>query len=185
MNKIQGPITFNAHKHHFQSLKWQIEEWKKQSWSEVQKESLCLGENLFDFYIGELTVENICNECLKYFKGENITEITTFKKWLGKNEYQKIELSDSSQWVIKQGINSDRYIHIHPGKYSRHTLRIRAVTLKTVVALQVQSAAIKESMKENLHQVNYIRKNYLKLSPIKSLSYDKGIFKIWQLFEEN
>lgn len=178
------PITFNAHKHHFRFLKWQIEEWKKQEWRTVEKELLILGENLVDFYLGELTVKNICDEVIRYFEKENINEFEACKIWLGATEYRKIELSDHSHWVIKEGINPQRFIHIHPAKYSDHTLRIRAITLKTVSALQVQFLTIQENMNKNLEQVNYIRKNYLHLSPIKSLSYKEGILKIWRMFED-
>lgn len=183
MDKIPVPITFNTHKHHFLFLKEQINQWKNQDWYIAQKELLNLGENLLDFYFGELTVKEICEEVTCYFKHKNISDFEAFKLWLGDAEYRKIELSDHSRWIIKKGLNPKRYIHIHPAKTSDHTLRIRAVTLKTVAALQVQSITIQESMNKNLEQVNNIRKNYLHLSPIKSLSYNKGIFKIWRLFE--
>ena len=184
VDKIPVPITFNTYKHHFRFLKWKIEEWKKQEWKIVEKELLTLGENLLDFYLGELAVKEICEEVTSYFKHKNISDLEAFKLWLRSAEYRKIELSDHSHWVIKEGINPQRYIHIHPAKYSDHTLRIRAVTLKTVCTLQIKSVVIHKSMRENLEQVNYIRKNYLNLSPIKSLSYNEGIFKIWRMFED-
>jgi len=184
VEKNRVPITFNACKHHFGFLKQQIEEWKKTDWHVVEKELLCIGENLLDFYTGRLSVENIYNECLEYFRARNINNLQAFEKWLGTEGYKKAELSDFSQWVIKQGVNKKRYIHIHPAKYSEHTLRIRAVTLKTVCVLQILSVPVQENMNENLQQVNRIRKTYLHLSPVKSLSYGKGIFKIWRLFEE-
>ena len=184
MNKIPVPITFNAYKHHFRFLKWQINKWKQQEWRAVEKELHTLGENLLDFYIGELQVITICEEVSGYFKHEKIFDFEAFRIWLGNAEYRKIELSDHSQWVIKKSINPQRYIHIHPAKYDLHTLRIRAVTLKTVCALQIRSIVIQESMKVNLQQVNNIRKEFLHLSPIKSLSYNEGIFKVWRMFEE-
>lgn len=184
MNKIPVPITFNAHKHHFRFLMWQIEKkWKKQEWHTVEKELLTLGENLLDFYLGELTVKNICDEVMCYFKAENINDIETFEIWLGTADYRKIKLSDHSQWIVKKGVNAKRYIHIHPAKYSDHTLRVRAITLKTVCVIKIKSVTLQENIKNNLEQVNHIRKEYLHLSPIKSLSYNKGIFKIWRIFE--
>lgn len=185
MYKIPVPITFNVHKHHFRFLKQQIKKWKTEEWNVVEKEMLFLGENLFDFYIGSLSEENICQEIVAFCRETNITDFSRFKLWLGSAKYRKIDLSDSSRWIIKQSINPQRYIHIHPAKYSCHSMRIRATTLKTVVALQIQNISIQENMQNNLEQVNRIRKNYLQLSPVKSLSHNKGIFKIWRLFEDS
>lgn len=185
MDKIPAPITFNAHKHHFRFLQQQIENWKKAGWQKAEKELLTLGDNLLDFYTGKLSVENIGNECLQFFRKEKINDFHSFRNWLGGNEYRKIPLSDSSIWIVKQGVHPKRYIHIHPAKYTEHALRIRAVTLKTVLALQILSVPVQKSMNKNLKAVNNVRKNYLHLSPVKSLSYDKGIFKIWRFFEEN
>ncbi len=185
MHKIPVPITFNPHKHHFQFLKQKIEEWNLYAWDKVEKELIYIGDNLLDFYLGDINVRQICSECLLYFRTENINDFSSFKKWLGTNEYCKIQLSDSSQWIIKQGIDEKRYIHIHPAKYSRHTVRIRAITLKTVLSLQVHSIRISNNMNENLEKVNYIRENYLHLSPVKSLNKKEGIYKIWKLFDDD
>ncbi len=185
MDKIQFPITFNAYKHHFLFLKHQIGKWKETSWSEVKKEFLGIGENLLDFYIGKLTKEQIYEEIIPYLQTKNIDNRDDLIKWIGTNRYRETKLSDSSRWIIKPGIDTLKYIHIHPAKYSKHTLRIRATTLKTVLALQVQSATITKNMKDNLEQVNFVRQKYLHLSPIKSLNYDNGIFKIWRLFRES
>ena len=106
-----------------------------------------------------------------------------FSRWLGNEEYHKINLKDDSLWIVKKGLDKERYIHIHPAKYSPFSIRIRAITLKTVVTLQVHSVYIHDEMKKNLEAVNHVRKNILKLSPIKSLHPDKGIFKMWKIFE--
>ena len=184
MYKIPVPITFNPYKHHFQFLKQQIEKWKLYAWEKVEKELFYIGDNLLDFYKGDINVKQICSECLWYFSSKNINDFSSFKEWLGTNEYVKIQLSDASQWIIKQGIDKNRYIHMHPAKYSRHTIRIRAITLKTVLSLQVHSIRRSKNMNENLEKVNYIRKNYLQLSPIKSLNKKEGIYKIWKLFDD-
>jgi hypothetical protein len=180
--KIPVPLTFNANKHHFRFLLHQIGIWKKLKWEQVEKELLGIGENLIDFYTGDLTVEKICTECIMHFKIKNISDKTSFANWLNVLEYRKIELSDSSEWVIKQGKDTERYIHIHPAKQSIHTIRARAATLKTVVTLMVCSNTLSPHMNENLQKVNQIRTDYLHLSPIKSLQHGKGIMYLWELF---
>lgn len=180
--KIPVPITFNTHKHHFRFLLRQIENWKNIDWNLAEPEFFSIGENLLDFYTGDLTVENICAECILFFKNKNISDKIDFTKWLYPLEYRKIKLSDSSEWIIKEGKDPNHYIHIHPAKKSPHTIRVRAATLKTVLAIMVKSEIILEQMNENLLTVNKIRTEYLHLSPVKSLLQGIGILRLWELF---
>lgn len=182
--KIPEPVTFNPYKHHLGFLKSQIETWKHQNREEVQSELLCLGENLIDFYFGNLSVEKICNECTAYFREIHCLEKTAFTNWLAPREYRKITLSDSSGWVVKKGDDPERYIHIHPGKHSPFSTRVRAATLKTVIALQVVSIHFQNDSKENLRAVNETRVSFLQLSPVKSIQPGKGIEQLWQWFTD-
>ena len=181
--EIPIPITINPYKHHFAFLKDQLQKWRKMNWEEIQSELLCIGSNLLDLYYGKLPVNEICNECIYFLQKNNLVGKENFRLWIGANEYRKIELSDHSFWVIKKGTDSLRFVHIHPGKQSPHTLRIRATTLKTVIALQIHSISIYTDMEKKLEAVNNIRIKYLKLSPVKSLRVDQGILKIWKMFE--
>ena len=182
IEKIQVPITFNAHKHHFRFLLQRIEIWKTLEWKQVEQEITGIGENLIDLYTGDLTIENICTEFIQYFRKLKINDKTSLTDWLRPLEYRKIELNDSSLWVIKEGNDPDRFIHIHPAKQSPHTIRVRAATLKTVIALMVCTGNISDGMTKNLQTVNQIRKTNLHLSPIKSLQSGKGILQLWELF---
>lgn len=181
--EIPAPITFNPQKHHFAFLKKQLHQWRKMDWQDIQPEFLSIGSNLLDFYYGKLSVEKICEECLDFLQKNQRTEKDRFFNWLGDLEYRKIELSDHSFWVVKKGVDSLRFVHIHPAKLSPHTLRVRATTLKTVLALQIQRIPIQKEMKKNLEMVNKIRVKYLQLSPIKSLQPDRGILRFWKIFE--
>lgn len=183
IKKIQVQITFNAHKHHFRFLLQRIEIWKNLEWKQVEPELLAIGENLIDLYTGNLSVENICVECVQYFKTKNIDNKITFSNWLHPLEYRKIELSDSSQWVIKKGNDAERFIHVHPAKQSPHTIRVRATTLKTVITLMVCTDKVSQLSNENLKTVNQIRTKYIHLSPVKSLQQGKGILMLWELFD--
>jgi hypothetical protein len=183
--KILSPVKFNAHKHHFRFLLNEIETWKTLDWKQVESKLLGIGENLLDFYTGELSVENICEDCIHYFNSKKINDIISFSDWLNPYEYRKIVLKDSSEWVIKNGNDPGRYIHIHPAKQSPHTIRVRAATLKTVVALMIKNTFISMQMNENLQTVNNIRTTYLQLSSIKSLQHGKGILKLWEHFDSH
>lgn len=180
--KIETPVTFNAHKHHFRFLLKEIELWKNLDWKLIEPAILLMGENLTDFYTGFLTVENICTECRQYFLSIGVNDKAAFSKWLHPMEYRRIVLSDSSEWIIKEGKDSLNYIHIHPAKQSPHTIRVRASTLKTVVTLAVKNTIISKQTSEILQSVNLVRTTFLNLSPVKSLQADKGILKLWEMF---
>ena len=183
--EIPLPVTFNPYKHHFRFLKYQIKIWKKLEWEIVEPELLNLGENLLDLYVGELSVDQIYRECIEYIHGKGVLKRSEFSHWLGNKEYRKIRLSDNSVWIIKTGLETERYIHIHPAKLSHLSIRVRAITLKTVLALQIRSFFIQTDMNKNINTVNSVRKNNLNLSTIKNLHPEKGILKIWKMFEAN
>lgn len=180
--KIPVPVTFNPHKHHFGFLLKQIELWKKTEWKTVEKELLLIGGNLLDLYMGNLPVEKVCKECIEYFGEKKISKPAEFKKWLAPKEFRKIELSDNSLWVIKEGVDHERFIHIHPAKNSPFSIRVKATTLKTVLALLINDEKPTGDLQSNLKKVNQIRTGYLKLSPIKSLERGKGILRVWNCF---
>lgn len=182
MHFIPEPITFNPLKHHLNFIKHKIKVWHKLEGMEVEKELLTIGNNLLDLYTGELNVMEICKEIQKYFTKNHVSNQDEFIRWLKPYEYKKIMLSDKSVWIIKQGDNPERFIHIHPGKNSVHTVRMRATTLKTAIAIKFNRRIQNNNAPLNLAEVNRVRIEYLSLSPVKHLQPHKGISKVWQLF---
>jgi hypothetical protein len=179
---IPLPITFNPQKHHFGYLLKKKAQWQEQDWTATESELLFIGNNLLDLYLGRLSVEDICHECLQFFEKERITSPASLSKWLHPLAYRKIVLSDKSCWIIKKGLDHKRYIHIHPAKNAPFTIRVRGTTLKTVLALKIHQKKLTGKQEKNLQTVNQIRTRYLGLSPVKSLTHGKGISRLWALF---
>ena len=185
MNEIKNiseqifPITFNPYKHHFAFLKMKVDEWKKANWSDVENEIRLIGNNLIDLYFGKLTIDEIYNEVHNYAIKNNLTSAEKLAQWLKPLEYKKSKLSDTSLWIIKQGQDPTRYLHIHPAKYSPFTVRVKAPTLKTVITLQVFNNDIKRC---DIVTVNKIRVEKLNLSPVKGLVPGKGIARLMANF---
>ncbi|MCY1723365.1 hypothetical protein OU798_23645 [Prolixibacteraceae bacterium Z1-6] len=182
--KIPVPITFNPQKHHFRFLLSEIGYWKTMELPKVKNDLLLIGNNLIDFYLGSLSVQQICNESIRFFQQKEINDEEKFTHWLKGANYKKMTLSDQSEWLVKKGNSHTHYIHIHPAKFSKHTIRVRAATLKTVIALLVNSVSIQKSISKNLLSINSVREKMLGLSPIKSADEpDSGILRLWRLFE--
>jgi hypothetical protein len=181
-SKIPVPVTFNPHKHHFGFLMEKIKSWKETDWQNVEEELRVIGTNLLDLYLGNLLVEEICKESIGYFNKKNISGPDEFKYWLKPSNYRKIELSDQSVWVVKEGVDRERYIHIHPAKDSPHCIRVRGTTLKTVLGLKIVEIWGTMEAYSDLEKVNLIRQKFLQLSPVKSLERGKGIARLWSFF---
>src|SRR5690554_525130 len=128
IRKKNSTISFNPYKHHLGFLRMMIKTWKERPWATVRQEIKYIGNNLTDLYYGHLTTDNIFYEITEFAEKQNLTTPENLAEWLSPFEYSKIKLSDDSIWVIKQGQDPEQYLHIHPGKYSPMTIRVKAST---------------------------------------------------------
>ncbi|HNS30515.1 MAG TPA: hypothetical protein PKL52_08290, partial [Tenuifilaceae bacterium] len=101
-----------------------------------------------------------------------------YEDWLRTSglEYRSITLSDGSSWTLRLGRMPNRFVHIHPSRYSANTLRIKASTLKTAIALKMVFPTL--NIPPNLQQVNQARDLLHNLSPVKGIHSSKSLIKI-------
>jgi len=177
----QLPLTFNCWKHHAGFIKNQIEFYRceKTSVEELQKTLLVIGESLMDLYIGELSPQKICDEIVSKLKSTGVLAFKEYKKWLFEkgNEYKLFEISDNSVWALRLGKQKQRYIHIHPGRHSQLTIRVKAATLKTAIAMLTINYKKNISLTNTL-QINKIREEMLNLPPVKKVSSNSAVVRI-------
>jgi len=178
---IQLPLTFNCWKHHAGFIKNQIEFYgsKKISVEELQKTLLVIGESQMDLYVGELAPQKICDEIVSRLKSTGVLAFEAYKKWLFEkgNKYKLIEISDKSVWALRLGKYEERYVHIHPGRYSTVTIRVKAFTLKTAIAVLIINYVKNSPLMDTL-QINEVRKKILNLPPIKKVSANSAVLKV-------
>jgi hypothetical protein len=177
------PINLNCWKHHTGFIKNQI--LSVTSVEEIEKLNSSLrkiGESQMDLYLGKFLAEEISNQIIKTLKREKIFSFEQYKKWLYKDRkgYQLVTLMDKSIWTLRLGENEQRYIHIHPGRYSSHTIKVKATTLKTAI-LALCFEQVGEMKSINTEAVNHIRKKYLNETPLKSLSKASGLMRLIRL----
>ena len=171
---IPEPIVFNPLKHHKDYITTFM---KNATPGDIKDhfDSICL--NYIDIYTGKLSIEDITNQVVKILKDSNVFEKEKFQKWIkSSNKFQLITLSDHSNWIIREGKEIDRYIHIHPAKSGEHTVRFKGATLKTAYQLKMQHTP---AYKPKLEDVNNARKK-IGLSPVKKLEKGKGIYRCWE-----
>lgn len=181
------PINFNCWKHHAGFIKEQIV--LIISEKEIEKlktQILKIGESRMDLYYGKLSPPMISDHIIHSLKEKKILSPEKFSAWLNNEggEYKLIKLPDKSLWTLRLSENPDRYVHIHPGRYSPLTIRVKATTLKTAILILSFEQADKNG-DVNTETVNQIRKVYLNEPPLKSLSKASGLIKLIDLFRLN
>jgi hypothetical protein len=175
------PLKFNCWKHHSDFIKKQIEHYgnKNISAEELKKTLLVIGESQMDLYVGKLSPQEICDELLSRVKLAGVLAFKEYKKWLFEtgNQYKLMKISDRSVWTLRLGSEEERYIHIHPARYSPDTLRVKALTLKTAIAVLIISYKNNARLVDTL-QINAIRKSVLNAPPVKKVSSNSAVLRV-------
>ena len=183
---IPPPINLNCWKHHAGFIKKQIESVKEiKDLDQLKVYLLKIGESQMDLYFGEYSPAKISEQILDYLHSKKILSSSQYQDWLSKDgkDYQLVELKDKSIWTLRLGDDAERYVHIHPGRYSPSTVRVKATTLKTAIFLFCfeQLGEIKSFETET---VNNIRKKYLNEPPLKSFSTASGLGRLIDRFNK-
>lgn len=178
---VPAPVLFHGWKHHLPYILSEIAQFRALQSIDIEKFNkilLTIGSSQMDLYLGQLSPAAIGKETVEKLHLENLLDKAKYEQWLIQNGYyQQITLSDQSRWTLRMGNQEDRHIHIHPSRYSPHSLRIDANTLKTIIVYLLEYE--KDKTEIDLIRVNAVRQKYLQLSPIKSISVEKGIGAIW------
>jgi hypothetical protein len=180
---ISKPVLLNCWKHHAGFIRSMIKQYRRGPGTHLDSllsEILLIGESLMDLYLGELTPKQIADSTIQFSRQNEIFNIEDFKEWLKeeRTDYRIIQLGDRSKWTLRLGRKEDRYIHIHPSRYSPHTLRIRSTSLKSAILVRVLA---KHYSGNQLVKVNSIRKEYLDLPPLKSLKSGSALLSLIKL----
>ena len=176
------PINFNCWKHHADFLKARIKEISQQK--DINKlitHFLKIGESQMDLYLGNLSPAEISKQITSYLKQQNLFSEMLFKSWIkAKGNYQAVSIEDKSIWILRQGEDKERYVHIHPGRHSPHTIRVKSNTLKTAILItyfmQIGGLEIIDTK-----SVNKIRKIFLNEPPIKEFKNSSALKRILSL----
>jgi hypothetical protein len=172
------PVHFNSWKHHAAALRERIALVVR---GQTTLDELCrglavIGSELMDLYTGVLSPVEIGDRVIAALEQGNHLSPEAYRLWLEANGgYQVLDFSeDSSRWILRLGEPQGRYVHVHPGRWTPHTIRVRANVLKTaVMVVAVARAQGKDPLE--LALINQVRTDYLGYSPIKNLRGAGGI----------
>ncbi len=142
LNEIPEPLLFNPLKHHLGFIRDFTEYHSQHSVSSKAvflKILRQIGSSVMDIYSGSLQCSEIYDEIIQLLKQNNTLDREDFIRWAGGKavDFKSVQLSDTSQWVIKFYNHETRWVHIFPARMSPHSLRIKANTLKSAILYQV------------------------------------------------
>jgi hypothetical protein len=175
---LPHPALLNTWKHH---AGW-IREWIAKAASEgiaavaaLSAEMAVVGSRLMDLYTGSFSPAEIAEFVFADLKARDLFAYEPLAKWLAEQgEYALTELPDGSKWTIRLGPADGRYLHLHPGRWVPHTMRVQANTLKSAVMAHAH-AKLTGGDATDLAVVNEARKRYLGLLPVRELTGDGGL----------
>lgn len=138
-----------------------------------------------DLYFGSLSPFFISESIIKFLRSLDVLSKNNYGNWLKAegNDYRLFRLTDNSIWTLRFGVAHARYVHIHPGRKSPNTIRVRALTLRTAIFV-LGLGKINKNKQINVEIINTLRKKYLIGPPLKKFSYDSGLGKILNLLDK-
>lgn len=179
---LSEPFMFNAAKHHIGFVKEFIDQSTSdgRSIEDINRQLISIGKSVIDIYYGSLTQIEIAQEITSHLKILNCYDLVPYSQFISLKKYQTLKLSDGSGWTLTMGKMEEKYIHLHPSRGSVHTIRAKALALKTAILLMIfYSKKLIKVLKVEL--VNEVREKYLGEPPIKNDIYTKGVSRVLEL----
>ncbi len=182
-----APVLLNSWKHHAGTLRRRIRDAidaGEPGLDLLARKMVVIGSDLMDLYTGSLSPSEIAREVLNQLQVAGRLEAMVYRAWLKTPPgYAMLPLSDGSEWVLRDGDENGRCVHVHPGRRTPNTCRVRANVLKTAV-MALAFTGIGGGDPLDLIIVNKVRRQYLQLPPLgRDLKGDQGIGAIIDLLQ--
>jgi hypothetical protein len=178
VNEPAHPVLLNTWKHHAGWIRWRVgraAEAGGEGVAALVAEMAVVGHRLMDLYTGSLAPAEIGDHVTRSLRAAGRLEFDALSAWLkAQDEFSLIELPDGSKWTIRLGPADGRYLHLHPGRWVPHTVRVQANTLKSAAVAHAH-ARLTGRVPTDLAVVNEARQKYLGLLPVRELTGDGGL----------
>lgn len=165
---IPHPFLHNTWKHHAGWIRARIADAVaagELGLAALPAEMAVIGTRLMDLYTGSLSPSELAQHVAGRLRDRGVMELDPFAAWLqGQGGYAMLDLPDGSKWTVRLGPANGRYIHLHPGRWSRHTIRVQANTLRSAVMARAH-AGLTGRAPADLAVVNEARSRYLDFCP--------------------
>jgi hypothetical protein len=180
---VPFPIKLNCWKHHALFIKKALNNFKSEiDIKQLRTKLLRIGESQMDLYYGRLSPEEVADKTIDFLTSNSVIVNKEYLDWLHNDgqEYRNIKLKDKSVWTLRAGDEEMRYVHIHPGRYSPLTVRVKALTLKTSICA-LACSKIKKASAVDIDLINEAREKLLSVPPLKSINKERGLGRLINL----
>ena len=179
---VPPPILFNAWKHHAGWARRRVADAVGRGPKAVEAlaaELVVIGERLTDLYTGPLDPGAIAERVIVQLRADGRLALDPFGAWLdGQGGYAVVTLpDDGSRWTLRLGPADGRYVHLHPGRRSPHTVRVQGNTLKTAI-LTHALAGLTGGSASDVRLVNEARRRFLGLPPVPTIDATVGVGEV-------
>jgi hypothetical protein len=142
-----------------------------------------MGTELMDLYTGPLPPGAIAAKVLALLEADGKLPAAVYRPWVEENGgYRTLAFADDGTvWVLRAS-DEERYIHLHPGRWTPQTRRVRANVLKTAVLVLAHTAVHGGDVRD-VKLVNHLRGAHLGLSPMREVLGDQGLGIVLDLLQ--
>ncbi len=182
------PVLFNPWKHHLPFLYAMVLLALERGEELLTNNMVQMGHSVTDVYEGNLTPQAIASHIYSTLKKQGLDHERNYQDWLRQEQthYRTITLSDQSQWTLLEG-HSEKYIHIHPSRYSPLSFRVKSLTLQSAVWVLYEMKKLPRELAlkdEDIPFVNAIRKKRLQASPLHTNMTIGNLKKVMERFRK-
>jgi hypothetical protein len=168
--EVLPPVLYNTYKHHAVALRLRLDDAAaagEAALPEVLSRLAVLGGGLMDMYAGALSPREVSGWVLDELRRQGRLELDAYGNWLaGQGAYAVVtHPGDNTDWVLRLGDEQGRYVHLHPGRWSPNTTRVRANVVKTAF-FAVLHTRLFGGDPTHRRVLNEARQRYLGLPPL-------------------
>jgi hypothetical protein len=174
--EVIHPVLFNTFKHHIGALRARIGDIVDRgngALVEMGTRLAVLGTRLMDLYTGALSPRELSTWVIAELTRIERISLDRYRDWMWQAESYTLFTHpvDNSRWVLRMGDERGRYVHLHPGRWSPCSVRVRANVLKTAF-LVLCYTGIHGGNPRDRDVINEVRRLFLGLSPINDTPED-------------
>lgn len=184
--EVPSPVLFNLWKHHAGALRQRIADVARggpSALAVLPEQIVVMGTELMDLYTGPRSPAEIASRVLAMLAADGKLAPTVYRPWVVESGgYQTVTFpDDSTVWVLRVA-DEDRYVHLHPGRWTPQTRRVRANVLKTAI-MALAHTAVHGGDPRDVKLVNRLRAEHLALSPMREIVGEQGLGAVLDLLQ--
>jgi hypothetical protein len=138
--EVLPPVMFNTFKHHAGSLRARLGALgpgDMKGFADAVRAAGVLGTRLMDLYTGDQTPRELSDWVRGELAASGRIDPEVYRAWIvGGEDYAVLtHPEDGSRWVLRTGDDAERFVHLHPARWSPSSMRVKATVLKTAFAV--------------------------------------------------